>query len=320
MSTTPIQSKPSTYSHILYLKDSERENYIARSASPASCSSSIHSASSIRHRPSNTSASSISSVSVMHTPKWVDEHYPLITSIDTSAVPDSVPRTHSAFWCAREMAQIHNTLIRAVNASYNHAIHVEAGTVTASDFLLYNQIIFKFIDHHHHTEDDFLFPELERMLQRPGAMEENTEGHHSFETGLKEFEKYVFTTRPADFDGFTLRGIIESFAPMLIQHLHDEIPTLVALHTLNSKQLKSVWEQAGKIATKDTDLYTDAPWIIGCQDKQFLIDGKKCEFPNMPWIAEALIRNFHAKRHAGVWKFLPCDLHGQRRQMAAIAA
>lgn len=252
----------------------------------------------------------------MHSPRFVDDHYPLITTIHPETVPISAT-DHTALWCARQMAQIHNTIIRALNASWNHAPLVQPDTQEASDFLLFNQQLFNTLDHHHHVEDDYMFPAIEKLLDRPCAMEENTKGHDSFAEGLAIFQKYVFVTKSSEYNGVTLRHIIESFAPALIQHLHDEIPTLVNLHVLDSKELMKVWKHAEHIATKDNSLYMDAPWTLGCQDSAFLIDGKKCEFPNIPWMAGAMIRTWHAKRHAGAWSFCPSNLCGKRRLLGA---
>lgn len=216
------------------------------------------------------------------------------------------------------MAQIHNTIIRALNASWNHAALVQPDTVQAADFLFFNQQLFTMLDHHHKVEDDFLFPEIERMLDQPRAMEVNTKAHESFAEGLTIFEKYVFHTKPAEFNGLTLQHIIESFAPGLIQHLHEEIPALVNLHVLDSAALLKVWKEAGRRVTKDADLYTSGPWTLGCQDKSFTIDGEKPDFPDMPWVVEAAVKTWHGKRYTGAWKFCPSDLSGRRRLVTVL--
>ncbi|KAK4946311.1 hypothetical protein LTR10_014509 [Elasticomyces elasticus] len=216
------------------------------------------------------------------------------------------------------MAQIHNILIRALNASWNYAALVKPETQQAADFLLFNQKLFMILDHHHKVEDEFLFPKIESMLNRPGAMEKDTKKHESFADGLAIFEKYVFQTKPAEFHGITFQHMIESFAPNLIQHLHDEIPMLMSLHVLDSAALLKVWKKAGRRAAKDAGLYTSGPLTLGCQDKSFTIDGEKSDFPEMPWVLEAVVRNWHSRKYAGAWNFCPSDLSGRRRQMTTV--
>ncbi|KIW94935.1 uncharacterized protein Z519_04915 [Cladophialophora bantiana CBS 173.52] len=315
-SKSPTQTR---YSHLLYLSEPERQLYESRMEKTSA--SSLRSSNSVRsNRSASSSTASQTSVSTsviskpsMQVPRYVDDHYPLITTTHLENIPASVPKDHPAFWCARQMAQIHNTIIRALNASWNQAVMVQPDTQEAADFLLFNQLLFNTLNHHHHVEDDYMFPTMEKLLGRPGAMEANTKGHDSFAEGLTVFQKYVFITKPAEYNGVTLRHIIESFAPNLIQHLHDEIPTLANLHVSDGKELMKIWKHAEHIATKDNSLYTDAPWTLGCQDKSFTIDGEKCGFPDVPWVIEAVIRNWHAKKHAGAWKFCPSDLSGKRR-------
>ncbi|KIV98117.1 hypothetical protein PV10_01798 [Exophiala mesophila] len=304
------------YSHLLYLSEAERSNYqtnVQRSASSSSRSiRSTHSAnSSVKSHSSNSTHQT--SVKSILSPRFADDHYPLITTIHPENIPASVPKSHAALWCARRMADIHNTIIRALNSSWNHAASVEPAQVEA--FLHFNRIIFTTLDHHHKVEDDYMFPAYEKLLNRPGAMESNVKGHESFAEGLSIFHRYITMTKPDEFNGTTFRHIIESFAPELIQHLHDEIPTLASLHVLKSEDLMKIWKEAEHIATKDGSLYTDLPWTLTCQDKSFVIDGETSSFPDVPWLIEAVVRNWHAKRYADVWKFSPSDLHGQRRLM-----
>ena len=214
------------------------------------------------------------------------------------------------------MSQIHNTIIRALNSSYNHCLTIEPDTQEATDFLFFNQQLCVTLDHHHHTEDDYLFPEIERLLGKPSAMENNTAGHEKFMEALHVFDAYVNNTKPSEYNGLTFRHMIEAFAPDLIQHLHDEIPTLTKLYVIDSKELMKVWKVAEHLATKDTDLYTAGPFTLGCQDKSFKVDGKDGEFPGLPWLLERLMEKWHARRHAGAWKYCPSSIRGERKLLA----
>lgn len=182
----------------------------------------------------------------------------------------------------------------------------------------FNQILCGMLDHHHEVEDDFLFPAWEKMMNRPGGMEENSKGHEAFMEGFHAFQKYCSDAETVDnFDSVKHQKMIEAFAPDLIQHLHDEIPTIVSLYVYDHNALHKIWEQADKLATKDADLHVLGPMLLGCQDKDFRIDGETPPFPALPWVAEVLIKKWYARKHSEVWEFLPSDLQGQRRLLKA---
>lgn len=334
-------STSSTYSHLLYLNSEERDIYISsqyfssetslQQLSPLRPeSTSFFSMTSSRCSSARTSTSSQDSVSTkpssvksatISTPKYADDHYPLINSVNPSSivsVPTGVPRTHAAFYCAQKMAAIHNTMIRALNSAYNHASSVVAGTQRCQHFIRFNQILCTMVKRHHEVEDDFLFPAWEKLIGEPRSLETSTESHKKFMKNFYAFQDYVSDPEAADnFDAFKFRKAIESFAPELIQHLHDEIPTIVNLCTVDDSALHKIWEQAEKLIARDADMHTFGPMVLGCQDKTFRIDGEIPAFPGLPWVASVFIRKWYARKHAEVWEFCPSDLQGQRRLLNA---
>jgi len=318
---SPTQTR---YSHLLYLTAPERQLYVSKMERFSD--SSIRSSQSVRSSRSNSSSAmsqtsaptSYTSKFSIQTPRYVDDHYPLITTIHPELVPASVPQDHAALYCARQMAQMHNTIIRALNASWNHSVRVQPDTQEASEFLLFNQQLCKMMDRHHRFEHDHLFPAIQKLLKCPDEMEEISIAHGSFAERLVVFHKYVSITKAAEYNGVTFRHIIESFAPDLIQQLHDEIPTLMNLHVSDSKALMRLWKRFDHLAIKNNSLYTDTPWLLGCQDKSFAIDGDNCDFPHLSWATEAVVRTWHSKRHAGAWRFCPSDLYGQRRLLTVV--
>ena len=309
LSTAPILTNK--YAHLLYVDTPKRTTLMAQSYSSPS---SIHSVCSEHSAASNPS--SHTSAHSIQMPTYADEHYSLINTIQPELIPSHIPKDHAAIHCARMMSQIHNMVIRALNSSYNHCLTIEPNTQEAGDFLIFNKQLCATLNHHHHTEDD-LFPEIERLLGKPGAMEDNTAGHGKFMGNLRVFEAYVNNTKPSEYNGLTFRHLIEGFAPDLIQHLHDEIPTLTKLYVLDSRELMKVWKVAEHIATKDTDLYTAAPFTLGCQDKSFKVDGKDSEFSGIPWLVEKAVEKWHARRYAGAWRYCPSDLSGKRRLLSS---
>lgn len=246
---------------------------------------------------------------------WADVPFPLIRETHASSLPSSVPKDHACIAWARDMAQIHNTMIRAFNASYNQCLSIQPGTQEAADFLLFNRLLFNMLDHHHHVEEEFLFPGVEKLLGVPGAMEPNVEQHHAFEKGLGVFEEYVTQTKPEGYCGRQLRDILDSFLDVLVQHLHDEIPTLLNLHTLDSKEMSKIWEKTAHEATKDIDIFTDAPFVLSCQDRTFLLDGQPRGFPGIPFFLPWVVSAIFARRHAGAWKFSPSGILGAPRPL-----
>ena len=181
--------------------------------------------------------------------------------------------------------------------------------------MFFNNVLVDTLNHHHHVEDDFMFPKFERMLNKPSAMEENVEGHEKFLPAFELFARYVKETlaKPSEYDGIVFRQLIENFAVDLCHHLQDEIPTIRDLCVLDSKELMKVWKEAHRLATKDTVLWVDGPFILGCQDKEFRIDGTATEFPAVPWVLERVVEKWVGRRHAGAWRFCPSDLAGRRR-------
>lgn len=90
---------------------------------------------------------------------------------------------------------------------------------------------------HHDNEEELFFPRLEELVGVPGLMTSNVEQHVAFHDGLETLQAYLGAVEAGEdkFDGKRLRGIIDSFMPVLTEHLHDEIKTLVALDKYEDK-------------------------------------------------------------------------------------
>jgi hypothetical protein len=56
------------------------------------------------------------------------------------------------------------------------------------------------------------------------------------------------------------------------------------------------------------------PFVLGCQDSEFLLDGEKIPFPEAPFIAPYVVDYIIARRHAGLWRFNPSTMYGEPRQ------
>lgn len=244
-----------------------------------------------------------------------------------------VAPNHACIYCAREISMIHNAIIRALNASHHHCSTFfaedpkspdlrtfidpdpDANLKHIMDFLEYNRLIFKML-HHHTVKEEFIFLQIEDLLVRmgrhQGSMQANAAQHQLFEAGLDVFEEYVFKTQPAEFQPQTLLHIIESFAPILVQHFHDGISTLLGLHVLKREDLMKIWKKAENKVTKYDDWYTSLPFVLGCQDPEFELDGEARQFPSIPQVIRPVLnmanKHWFSKRKAGVWTFLPCNI------------
>ena len=145
------------------------------------------------------------------------------------------------------MTHVHNTLIRGFNSIYLQAPHVNL-PADIRDLLFFCAAWVKTVEHHHDTEETTLFPAIEEFAKTPGLMEGNREQHHAFTPGLEHLLRYAQTTNPEIYDWFTLKEILDSFAPSLMKHLEDEIDTLLRLERYDSKELMKLWLVAENVA------------------------------------------------------------------------
>jgi hypothetical protein len=56
---------------------------------------------------------------------------------------------------------------------------------------------------------------------------------------------------------------------------------------------------------------------MGCQDKNFLLDGEKRLFPEAPAVVPYIVDFFLSGRHKSVWQFNPSTLYAQPRPTPA---
>lgn len=70
-------------------------------------------------------------------------------------------------------------------------------------------------------------------------MDANTAQHAAFEAKMQELGVYVQEVRDgkARYESAVLRGLVDGFAPVLTQHLHEEIETLLRLEKCDGEQV-----------------------------------------------------------------------------------
>jgi hemerythrin-like domain-containing protein len=184
---------------------------------------------------------------------WADLPF---TLIPTPAGARSANKEHASLLIAQNMAHIHNCLLRSLNAVYNQACTVSSAR-DIKDLLLLCKLWHDELEHHHTTEEEVLFPMLEKIVEEAsgdkGAMSRNIDQHHLFTPGLAALEKYATETKAEDYDGEKLRKVIASFGGVLQTHLNDEVRTLLSLAPYDHKKLMHAWNTCHQHVLKTCD-------------------------------------------------------------------
>ncbi len=136
------------------------------------------------------------------------------------------------------MANVHNTFIRTLNTIYLQAPYITTSRL-AADFFQYCRSLGSLLYLHHSQEEAVLFPKWEKLSGQKGLMGANVHQHEEFQPKLAEFNKYVETTEPGDYSAEKMKELIDAFAPALMTHLADEIPTIMALREYGSDVKKA---------------------------------------------------------------------------------
>ncbi|ERS96218.1 uncharacterized protein SPSK_01902 [Sporothrix schenckii 1099-18] len=223
---------------------------------------------------------------------------------------------------AVEMTAIHNCFIRGINAIYLQAPHVKPQEVKA--FANYAALWAKMVHIHHHEEETQFFPIVEKMAGEPGLMATNVAQHHEFHDGLEKYTAYVHAVAAGKepYDGNALRAIIDAFGGVFIQHLTEEITTLMGLRKYGAERFKDYPAECaklGKQAIASAGATTGIIFVFTCLDVHFE-DGRWAAFPPMPWIVVQMFRYVQYWFHTDWWKFGPCDRLGNMRPLYAVPA
>ena len=237
------------------------------------------------------------------------------------------------------MALVHNVIIRGLNSIYLQARGVAPFKIKSvtpdnqpavqlrDDFVEYCTIWAEFLHAHHHGEEEFLFPEVERIIGVPGIMEPNVNQHEAFKPGLDEFDAYLKRVsgksyKPAErvgedkfLYGEELCRIIDSFGEILVQHLQEEIPTLLALEKFGDRlPIAELFEKEGKLVMSKVKMSTVLVFFVVCYDMEFE-GGMHKHFPEAPAIIMFLCRYILPWFNRRLWKFAPCTPMGVLKEL-----
>jgi hemerythrin-like domain-containing protein len=170
------------------------------------------------------------------------------------------------------MAHVHNTLLRGLNSIYLQAPHVSK-PIDVADFMLYTKAWADTVHHHHSLEEKIFFPQMEKLALEAGMdgnpMNANVDQHHLFEPKIQETLVWTEDVRQGnkEYDSKALIALIDSFAPVLTQHLHDEIDTLFKLDLLDGKKVVQAMKDTANegLRTADTVCFDPHCWgyVIG---------------------------------------------------------
>jgi hemerythrin-like domain-containing protein len=168
---------------------------------------------------------------------WADTPF---TLIPTPGRGENLNKLDDAVFIAREMANAHNGMLRALNSIYQQCTFVKEPK-DVKDLLLYATFWCDWIHEHHDGEETFFFPRVEEITGVKGLMEVNVTQHQVFMAGLEELHKYAKETPVEGYDGMKLRNIIDSFGGNLTKHLTEEIGTLLGLKIYDGPILRKAY-------------------------------------------------------------------------------
>jgi hemerythrin-like domain-containing protein len=209
------------------------------------------------------------------------------------------------------MACVHNCFMRAFNGIYHHAAVVPPAEYHS--FVSYAYNCYAGLHAHHEGEENFAFPALEEATGEKGLMDVNVHQHEAFHDGLAEFASYLEGLLKGDvsqFSGTKLRSILDSFAPALNQHLHDEIPTLLGLAKYGDKlDLKGLLEKEAQLVMGSLSKTKVIPAFLLNHDVAYE-GGLHASFPSIPAPVKWIFMHVLTLFHYSWWKYAACDFSG----------
>ncbi|PBP20042.1 C-3 sterol dehydrogenase/C-4 decarboxylase [Diplocarpon rosae] len=259
-------------------------------------------------------------VKTLTPPSWPAIPFKLIS--ETGALTmSSIPPSHHCITAARYMAQTHNTIFRALNSIYHHALLVSPGTDEAASLLAYCAITYEFMHHHQIIEEQVYFPAIEAASGITGLMSENVTQHLAMELGMEAFRRYAENTRKGEFSGEKLRDLIMVFKDAYEKHQHEEITTILELGgKVESAVMKECDMLFRRESERQSDVYKAAPFVLSAQDRTFVFDSSTSH----PYLYKNPISRFFIPifvyycmygRHASAWAFAPSTARGQPKPL-----
>ncbi|KAK3367904.1 hypothetical protein B0H63DRAFT_489974 [Podospora didyma] len=252
-------------------------------------------------------------------PVYADHPFSLIpTPVFLAKSKDPNAKTDKFDEIASEMANVHNIMLRGLNSIYLQAPHISQGDIIP--FCRYISGFCSFIHIHHNGEEEQFFPEVEKMAGVKGLMDGNVEQHRVFQAGLKGLEEYTAAVLAGkeEYSGEKIKNLVDGFGAVLVQHLTDEIPTLLGLREYEDKMAgleKAIQEEA------ETSMKTlgnfGMVWCFANLDIHFEND-IWLGFPPAPAPVKFLFRNLFWWFYPDARKFGSVDRQGKLKPLYAV--
>ncbi|RAL03260.1 uncharacterized protein BO80DRAFT_377204, partial [Aspergillus ibericus CBS 121593] len=210
------------------------------------------------------------------------------------------------------MRHAHNAMLRGLNSIYHQAPHLTSPN-DITDFLFFVRSWAEWVSHHHVIEEERMFPGFERVIGREGYLGGEVEEHHGFQPLLSKLLEYGKGTKAGEYNPGVLKKMIEDLAGPFREHLAGEIETLLRMEGYGDgdKLLEVYKECEAEAGTQDKNVVP--PMVLGLRDVTF--EGGN-NWPAMPPLSAWFVHYIFARKHAGAWRFLPCDTWGRPRQLA----
>jgi hypothetical protein len=237
---------------------------------------------------------------------------PIFLAKDSQATPDVFDEL------ASEMALVHNIVIRGLNSIYLQAPHIKPAD--EKPFARYMAGWFTLLHSHHGGEETMFFPAVEKMTGVDGIMDTNIDQHAAFHDGLDTFKAYAdaVIAGKEKYDSGRVIAIIDGFATPLLQHLTDEIPTILGLRQYSDKLEglpKLFQEEADKVG-KEIGV-SGIIWFCAHLDAQFE-GGKWQNWPPAPAHVKLLMRCVLWWTNPDARKFGAVDRVGHMKPLYAV--
>ncbi|KAF9045583.1 hypothetical protein BJ165DRAFT_1404743 [Panaeolus papilionaceus] len=202
---------------------------------------------------------------------------------------------------AIDMSMIHNVFIRSMNSIYVNAPKVAPKDVPA--FAGYCITALDTIESHHHGEETYVFPVLEKKIEE---IKHNVDQHKAFHDGMDTFRQYMLDlkSKKESYDGVKVQELCKAFADPLVQHLHDEIPTIspekLARFDDEPETLKKMFDKLEEHIKSQPGKLTVFPFVMTHHDFE-----KAPNWPPVPAPIKWFARNVAPHWNSSYWKFSP---------------